>query len=206
MGRANKLTLAASADSTIIEFVVSRAAAFADDIVVVVGHQADTLRDLPGLSRTRIVFNSDWRHGMSSSIARGAAACLETARGIMIWPADMPLITDGTVRRLVGGLSESESPGIYVPTYGRQRGHPVLFDAAFRRELELLEKDVNPVPRQPVPGEGGGASEGDRGARPLLRAHEDLVIEVPVDDPGILFDVDSRKDYDEFLAAARRTR
>ena len=39
-----------------------------------------------------------------------------------------------------------------------------------------------------------------------LRRFEDLVVEVPVDDPGIIFDVDSPEDYDDFLGATSRPR
>jgi molybdenum cofactor cytidylyltransferase len=60
---------------------------------------------------------------------------------------------------------------ICVPVHAGQRGHPVLFAARYFPELEELR--------------------GDSGARQLLAQHADQVCAVPVNDPGVILDVDT---------------
>ena len=63
---------------------------------------------------------------------------------------------------------------ICVPTWRGRRGHPVGFGKAYFDALRGLS--------------------GDRGARALLEVHADAVVAVPVEDAGILQDVDTRED------------
>jgi len=41
--------------------------------------------------------------------------------------------------------------------------------------------------------------DGDRGARALLSANPEQVVEVPVEDPGILLDIDTPQQLDKAL-------
>ncbi len=58
-----------------------------------------------------------------------------------------------------------------MPLWNGKRGHPVLWARRFFPEMEDIRGDV--------------------GARHLLGEHADQVYEVPVDDDGVLLDVDS---------------
>jgi molybdenum cofactor cytidylyltransferase len=60
-----------------------------------------------------------------------------------------------------------------VDEHGR-RGHPVGFSRALRAELVALD--------------------GDEGARALLARHSSSITKVPVEDPGIFVDIDTRDD------------
>jgi len=199
MGSQNKLTLEVPGASTLIEHVVSRVMSIADEVVVVLGHEADVVRSLPGLRSSVVVDNPDWSAGMSTSIAVGTAACSESAQGIMIWPADMPLIQEETAHRLIAALVSSAEPGIFIPTFRGRRGHPVLFAAEFRQDLMELSGEGADRP----PGDAGccsdaGVPTADEGARRVLRAHPEDIFEVVVNDPGIVFDVDTMVDYERF--------
>lgn len=102
--------------------------------------------------------------GMGDSIAAGVAACPQLA-GWLITLGDMPFILPATVEQVVAGLSDD---GINVPVINGEFGHPVAFGRGF--------------------GPGLMALSGDRGAKPLFASAK--VVEVPVDDPGVLWDVD----------------
>ena len=64
---------------------------------------------------------------------------------------------------------------VVVPVYRGKRGHPTLFSA--KLSPELLR-----------------APEGE-GARAVVHAHEKALVEVEVDDPGILTDIDTPQAY-----------
>lgn len=110
--------------------------------------------------------------------ARGMGATLAAAVGqLPAWDAvlvalgDMPWLRPASIT----AVAEAAAPdGICVPCHHGRRGHPVAFGARFLPELAVLD--------------------GDRGARELLLRHAAAVREVPVDDPGILRDVDRPAD------------
>ncbi|WP_201193169.1 nucleotidyltransferase family protein [Pseudomonas fluorescens] len=102
--------------------------------------------------------------GMGDSLAAGVAACPQLG-GWLIMLGDMPFILPSTVERVLAGLTEE---GISVPLVNGEYGHPVGFGRVF--------------------GPGLVALSGDRGARSLFASAK--VVEVTVEDPGALWDVD----------------
>jgi molybdenum cofactor cytidylyltransferase len=111
--------------------------------------------------------------GMGHSIAAGVAAHAD-AEGWLVLPGDMPLVRPASM--LAVGRALEEHPVVYAQHQGR-RGHPVGFAAELFSELIELS--------------------GDEGARRLLARYPAFGVEV--DDPGVLFDVDTADD----LALAR---
>jgi len=102
--------------------------------------------------------------GMGDSIAAGVAACSQLG-GWLIVLGDMPFILPSTVDQVVAGIADDR---ISVPVVNGEYGHPVGFGRVF--------------------GPGLMALSGDRGAKPLFASAR--VVEVAVDDPGVLWDVD----------------
>ncbi|WAT27385.1 nucleotidyltransferase family protein [Pseudomonas sp. GXZC] len=102
--------------------------------------------------------------GMGDSIAAAVAAS-GPADGWLVLLGDMPFIRSSSIERVIDGL---EAGGISVPVQDGRYGHPVAFGQAL--------------------GPGLMALTGDRGAKPLFA--QATVWEVPVDDPGVLWDVD----------------
>ncbi|AWY43399.1 nucleotidyltransferase family protein [Pseudomonas putida] len=102
--------------------------------------------------------------GMGDSIAAGVRACSQLG-GWLIVLGDMPFILPSTVEQVVAGIADD---GISVPVINGEYGHPVGFGRAYGPGLMTLS--------------------GDRGAKPLFASGK--VVEVAVDDPGVLWDVD----------------
>jgi molybdenum cofactor cytidylyltransferase len=103
--------------------------------------------------------------GMGNSIA-AAVAAQPDHRGWLVLLGDMPFILPETLRRLVESMDDD---GISVPVIGGEFGHPVAFGRRFCLSLMALS--------------------GDRGARRLFQPG--LVREVLVDDPGVVWDIDT---------------
>lgn len=102
--------------------------------------------------------------GMGDSIAAGVTACAQLNGWLMVL-GDMPFILPSSIEQVVAQVADD---CISVPVQEGEFGHPVGFGRNF--------------------GPGLMALSGDRGAKALFA--QGRVIEVTVDDPGVLWDVD----------------
>lgn len=102
--------------------------------------------------------------GLGDSIAAGVQACPELDGWLMVL-GDMPFILPSSIEQVVAGI---RADGISVPVLAGEYGHPVGFGRGFGPKLMALT--------------------GDRGAKVLFAGAQ--VVEVPVDDPGVTWDVD----------------
>ncbi|UQY35810.1 nucleotidyltransferase family protein [Pseudomonas fulva] len=107
--------------------------------------------------------------GMADSIAAGVRATA-TASGWLILPGDLPLISAASLSRVAQALLLQP---VVVPTFEGGRGHPVGFAGECYAALAALS------------GEAGGAAVVERYRR------EGRAMLLPLDDPGILTDVDT---------------
>lgn len=150
-------------------------------VLVVVGHAADEVRSaLHGLDVV-VVENHDYAHGLSTSLKAGFGALAEDARGAVVLLGDMPGV-DATVIDALIDAHAAASIAAVVPVAGGRRGNPVLIDRRLEPEIAALS--------------------GDQGAGGLLRTRDD-VLELPVEAPGVLVDIDTPAALDDF---ARRQR
>lgn len=102
--------------------------------------------------------------GLGDSIAAGVQACPELDGWLMVL-GDMPFILPSSIEQVVAAI---RTDGISVPVLAGEYGHPVGFGGEFGPKLMALT--------------------GDRGAKVLFAGAQ--VVEVPVDDPGVTWDVD----------------
>jgi CTP:molybdopterin cytidylyltransferase MocA len=142
-----------------------------DEVIVVIGAEAERLREVCERYAIRIVENEEWEQGQSTSVLAGLRACAGGAAVVLL--GDQPLVGAGAVERLVAAFAEGAK--IAVATYGGKRRNPVLFS---REVWPLLEAEL----------------AGDEGARSVLRRYPELVVEVPCDGVGDPADVDTRED------------
>lgn len=110
--------------------------------------------------------------GMGDSIARGVRAT-PGAAGWLILPGDLALISAASIRRVASALADH---AVVVPQYQGKRGHPVGFSASCYDALAGLA--------------------GDTGAASVVRAQRLVgrVLDLSVDDIGVVLDVDSLED------------
>jgi molybdenum cofactor cytidylyltransferase len=144
-------------------------------VVVVVGAEAGTVgQALAGLP-VDLVVNEAWAEGMSTSVRAGIRALEPEARAVLIVLADQPALTPRLIQALVRCYAATEAP-IVVPFYQGRRGNPVLFDRSLFAELLAVE--------------------GDQGGRVLISRYADQVEQVQIEDPAVIVDVDTRRDYE----------
>ncbi len=147
---------------------VSRAA----PIIVVTGRDAVRAEAaLEGLDVV-LVHNPRFAEGMAGSVAAGLGAVPDMADAVLVLLADMPRVMPATLDALIAAF-DRERPDAVVPLHGGRRGNPVLIARALFPALLRLT--------------------GDEGARRILADDSCRVLGCPVDDPGVLVDVDTRE-------------
>ncbi len=139
-------------------------------ITVVTGHEADAVVMALDCLPIRLVHAPDFADGMSASLKAGVQASTKSD-GVLVCLGDMPWVKPETLAAIAAAYDPSEDHIAIIPTYRGARGNPVLITSAVFAQVARLN--------------------GDQGARALFAAEPDRVVELPVDDPGILRDADS---------------
>ena len=115
-----------------------------------------------------VVSDDDARRGVGHTIAAGVSE-RPTAGGWLVMPGDMPMIGVASIRAVADALDEHP---VAFSQYRGRRGHPVGFGSELYSELIALD--------------------GDEGARRIVARYPAHA--VPVDDPGVLVDIDTPED------------
>lgn len=177
-GEENKLLAPLAGPPVVHRTVENVLAASFDDVVVVLGRDADDVRraldDLP----LRFAVNPRYAEGMSTSLRAGVDALSATADAALIALGDQPSVTPAILNRIAAAYRASRKP-IVAPFYRGVRGNPVLFDAAVFPELLRVR--------------------GDKGARDVVASDARRVETVAFDAPPPP-DIDTRDDYEAFRA------
>jgi molybdenum cofactor cytidylyltransferase len=180
MGVKNKLLLPISGEVLIRNFVKSVCASNVDEVVVVVGHEAEKIEDVLQGQPVRFVENLSYMEGMTSSIQTGIQTASAESEGLMICLADQPFIETSDFNRLIHeftDLFDSKSSLIIVPVFKGQRGNPVLFSCQFR---DIILQHTG------------------EGCRDIVLKHPECVREVEMGNDNVLQDVDTPEDYKMF--------
>ena len=113
-----------------------------DHVVVVIGSNADEVRnELDGLQLS-IVENPGWQAGMSSSVRAGLQelSSADQIESVIIMLCDQPFATADVLNELVDTHRATGKP-IVASTYGTTRGVPALFTRELFNELMSLTAD-----------------------------------------------------------------
>jgi len=173
MGRA-KLLLDWGGRPVIRRAVEQVKAGRVDEVLVVLGHEAPTIREaLKGLP-VRFVENPEPEAGQASSIAAGVAVLGPAVSAVLIALGDQPALPPEVIPRLVETFNQT-GKAIVAPLYRGVQGNPVLFAAAVFPELRALT--------------------GDRGARSVVEKDPARVALVSFDLP-MPADLDTFEDYE----------
>src|SRR5262249_26319181 len=143
----------------------------AEDTIVVVGHHRDEIERHVTMP-IRTVFNPDYEQGMITSLQAGIRSLPSGTDGALLFLVDHPLVDSESIRLLMASAAPDR---IVVPTFKGRKGHPVLFGATILQEVLALS-----------------ASEG---ANIVVRRDPGRIVQVSVNSPGVLVDVDTPEDF-----------
>jgi molybdenum cofactor cytidylyltransferase len=178
MGEQNKLLLPFRGKTIIEHLVETLSASNAAEIVVVLGHEADRIKN--ALSHRNLIFaiNANYREGMATSIHAGVTAASPYADGFMICLADLPFIEAVEFNELINHFEKALAANprqIVVPAFNGRRGNPVIFSSFYRDEIL--------------------ACKGIVGCKGLIKQNSRQVLETRMDSDHILKDIDTLEDY-----------
>ena len=181
MGRP-KAMLPLDGDTFLTRIVRTFADAGVEDVVVVIGHDADAIvasfANVHGVA-ARFVDNPDYEQGQLSSLLAGLRVVDRPGVvGVLMTLVDVPLVSAATVRAVVNRYRATHAP-IVRPVHGDRHGHPVLID----RSLFDALRHADP----------------SGGAKPIIRANASPAGDVVVDDVGAFADADTPEDYERLL-------
>ncbi len=183
MGTINKLLISVNGKPMVRHAVDAVREAGLDPVIVVTGHERERIeaavRDLP----VKLVHNPAYAEGLSSSLKAGLAAVPQSADGVLVGLGDMPQVGAADIERLVLAFNPVEGRSIIVPVRNGKRGNPVLWAKRFFPEMRGLAGDV--------------------GARHLIGAYPEAVVEVEMPGDGVLTDIDTPQALARLAGSAR---
>jgi molybdenum cofactor cytidylyltransferase len=161
--------------STMIENVVSNILdSKVRNVLVVLGSSGVEIEKLIRTKPVKYCYNENYKDGMLSSVICGIGNLPASFSAVVVYQGDQPLISSSTTDLLIEKHIFS-GKGIVVPVYHSRRGHPVLIGGRYRDEVTKLSPSL--------------------GLRSLSGKFPADVLEVEVDDPGILRDFDTYPAY-----------
>ena len=142
-----------------------------DSMVVVFGHEAQAVQHALG-ERSFHVVTGDADASMFESVRAGltAAQRIGSAADVLLHPADHPEVRVATLSVLIDTGAHYPDRAI-IPEHDRRGGHPALIPTSLVTRLV--------------------AWSGEGGLRRYWQDHADQCIRVPVDDPSVVYDIDT---------------
>ena len=137
------------------------------EVLLVLGPGDDLLSEYFNLLGIKTLINPDASIGIGSSLAAGASALSDTA-ALLVVLGDMPYVKPATLRILADKLLAGA--GIVRPLYRQRPGNPVGFSSHYYPCLMALS--------------------GDRGGRNILLENPAEVVDIDVEDGGVIRDID----------------
>ena len=149
-------------------------AASVDDIIVVLGAYREEIRKITDNAGVRSCYNEIYKEGMLSSVQCGFRNIPERTMAVLVFQGDQPFITSEVADAVINEYKRT-GKGIIIPVYNKKRGHPLLIDCKYIKEVENLDPQ--------------------RGLRSLSEIFSQDVEEVSVKEAGILRDFDTFDQY-----------
>ena len=167
----------------LLELIVDQAnASGLDEVLVVLGAEADQIRRRVDLGRAFVIINRDHGTGMASSLRAGIAALDGDIDRAVVILGDQPAVTSSMLDELVDLQERSGLPAAALSFDGLFHP-PVVLARALWPDLVALEGDV--------------------GCRALIRQRPELVATLPGGDghrhPA---DIDTPEDYERLVKLA----
>ncbi len=149
-----------------------------DKTFLVLGHQhqkiIQTLNQQLRHPNIEVVVNSDYREGQSQSLRAGLLAAGNAYASVMFLLGDQPMVDSGMINFLLNGFWNSRKD-ICIPVNQGKRRNPVIFSKNwYDRLLDI---------------------KGDIGARKIIEANPQQVLEAKVENRLYFYDIDTEADY-----------
>ena len=178
MGKKNKLLVPINGKPMVALTAETMIASKANSVAAVTGFEHRKIQEAIKILNIEFIHNENFQNGISSSVVTAIRSSPEDCSAILIGLGDMPKITVSHINKLIDAYNPLEGRAICVPTWKGKRGNPVLWARRFFPEMLQLK--------------------GDFGAKELMGKYAELVVEVEMNDNGIVIDIDTPEALEEF--------
>jgi len=175
MGATNKLTLPVAGEPLLRRTARTLLEAQLRELVVVVGHEEQTARELLQGLPLRVVYNPDYREGQMTSVHCGMRALQVPCEAVVICLADLPLLTTADLHRLTDAFMHQCQTSVLVPTYRGERGNPIVLAYGHRRRILAGDRNL--------------------GCRRLIEKYPEIVTPLEMENDHLVFDLDTPEAY-----------
>ncbi len=165
MGAENKMTVEVLGKPMVQHVVQAADQSKLESLSVVTGHEAEAVMKVLEGNKISQVHNPNYQIGLSSSLACGIGRLDAKTSHAMIMLGDMPFIKADMIDVMIAKADENPQC-IIVATHGGKRGNPVLWPRKYFDELQSITGDV--------------------GAKHILAANQDSVLEVELGEAASL--------------------
>ena len=140
------------------------------ELLVLLGHDSKIIRDLIDNKDIRIINNKKYKNGIGTSISLAIQHLDINVQGVMIIPADMPLISAEDLVKLEKEFIMHNCKKVVLPKYKYKIGNPVILPKSYFAKLKNLKEDF--------------------GARSQIKENDIVKVDCDI---GTVFDIDTSK-------------
>lgn len=172
----NKLFLPFPKDSILQTVIKTVKSAGIENIIVVLGHEAQKVKNHIKELNVRTVINHNYEKGMCTTFQTGVKVILdENPDGVLLCLGDQPLINRESIKSLINVFyNKRDETKVFVLSHKGKKGHPVLFDKSTISEILAIPEDKT--------------------IREVVHKYETKETKIETDD-GVLKDIDTKEDY-----------
>ena len=127
-------------------------------------------------AKLQIEVNPHYQKGQGHSLQVGLSSVINTFPAVMFLLADQPLVDAATINCLLDKFWSADKD-IGVPTFHGKRGNPSIFSQKFYQHIMKIKGDI--------------------GARQIINAHPERVLEIEIKNPLLFSDVDTPEDFEK---------
>ena len=143
----------------------------ASPVFLITGHQHEELEHCLEDIDINVVYNSDYRSGIKTSINLGLRLVPSSCDGAILLPADMPEITPALLDKMIAAFDRKQPRQVVMLSYKGVKFNPVLWSSSLFSEADLVPENAH--------------------VRAVFMEHEDYtrLVKIPAKDKNLLFDV-----------------
>jgi molybdenum cofactor cytidylyltransferase len=112
-----------------------------DEVIVVLGWEAQKIRGVLADMPCRFVLNKDYERGQSSSVRAGLQDVGQTTRAILVLPGDVARIDTHSINVVLDAYNNGKAP-IVVAAHKARLGHPILLSRELFEEIEQIDEQT----------------------------------------------------------------
>ena len=141
-GKKNKLLARYKKKYLLLHVLQKLVKSKADEIIVVTGQDRKKIERLVTINnKVKIVYNKNFKKGMSTSIKIGIKNLNKKSKGFLVCLGDMPKVSLDIYNKIIFDFKKNKKLPL-APYYKEKQGNPVCFPKSFTSKFKNLKGDI----------------------------------------------------------------